>query len=80
MSLGLSPYKYILNNENTLSECRTELIQKSKSTNNIEIQEEIEAVEEELATFMGKENRDRLFETFAKLDQSDGESFSNGIW
>ena len=125
--VGLSAYKYILNNENTLSECfnnnddceiqvenwckkfsiilqrsfnkvrvsdkqketpttilfnkRTELIQKAKSeANNMEIQEEIEEVEEELATLVGKENRDKIFETFAKLDQSEGESFSNGIW
>ena len=60
---------------------RTELIQKAKKVeNNKEISEEIDQVEEDLAILVGKENRDKIFETFSKLDQSEGESFSNGIW
>ena len=105
---GLAKYKYILDNENTLSECfnnndsceiqvenwckkfnkilqrsfhkvrvsdkqketpasrlfdkRTALIQKSKSgIHDMEIQNEIEEVEEQLATLVGKENRDKIF-------------------
>ena len=126
-SVGLSTFKFILDTENSLSECfnnnddcetqvenwcikfnkilqrsfrkvritdkqketptsilftkRAELIQKSKKDrNNTEILAEIEAIEDELATLVAKENRDKIFETFAKLDQSEEESFSNGLW
>ena len=60
---------------------RTTLIQKlKKDPGNIETLNEKDEIEEKLATIVGKENREKIFENFAKLDQSEGESFSQGIW
>ena len=64
-----------------LFERRTKLVQKLKiDKENKETQEEKEKVEEELAKHIAKENRDKIFESFSKLDQSEGETFCNGIW
>ena len=60
---------------------RTTLIQKlKKEPGNLETIKDKEEVEEKLASIVGKENREKIFQNFAKLDQSEGESFSQGIW
>ena len=60
---------------------RTTLIQKlKKDPGNLETLKDKEEVEEKLALIVGKENREKIFQNFAKLDQSEGESFSQGIW
>ena len=60
---------------------RTALIQKLRTDPcNTELVKQREEIEDKLASIVGKENREKIYQNFARLDQSDGESFSQGIW
>ena len=60
---------------------RSDLNQKiKKDPNNDELRRELDGIELNLTTLVSKENRDKLFENFQKLDQNEGDSFSHGIW
>ena len=60
---------------------RSDLIQKSKrDKNNDKLKDDIEKIEATIAEIVGKENSDKIRKTFSALDQSDGCSFSQGIW
>ena len=60
---------------------RTELLQKIKiDPNNDELKEELEKVVEQVTEIVSKENRDKIFNNFQKLDQSEGENFAYKVW
>ena len=60
---------------------RSDLKQRiKKNPNDSDLERELEVIESNVTTLVSKDNRDKLFENFQKLDQTQGESFSHGIW
>ena len=60
---------------------RSEIIQKiKKDSNNEDYKHELDDVIAELTKMVSKENRDKIFETFKALDQSERENFASNIW
>ena len=59
---------------------RTELKQSiKKDPNNDNLKQELDDIEANITNQVSDENRDKLFENFKNLDQSEGENFSHGI-
>ena len=59
---------------------RTELNQQIKrNPNDDDLKKELEVVESNLTTLVSKDNCDKLFENFQKLDQTE-DNVSHGIW
>ena len=64
-----------------LQKKRTELVQRSKMRpDDEELKVELEHVIEEITRLVSDINRDKIYEQFRRLDQSEGENFVNGIW
>ena len=64
-----------------LQERRTELIQQLKVKSEDEaLQHELDEVVAELTNFVSRENLEKIKKNFQHLDQTEGESFSNGVW
>ena len=60
---------------------RTELVQKSKlDPENDEIKKDLEKVTDNITKLVSEKNRDKLYENFKDLDQTEGGTFANGIW
>ena len=64
-----------------LFEKRSQIIQKMKiNQNKEELEDELEKVEAAIAKMVGKENHDKIYDTFKVLDQNEGENFAYEIW
>ena len=64
-----------------LQKKRTELVQRTKlNPDNKNLKDELEHVIVEITRLVSDRNRDKIYEQFKKLDQSEGENFANGIW
>ena len=60
---------------------RSELIQKLKlNPDDTELEEELEVVVRQVTEAVSKENLEKIKRNFGHLDQSNGESFANGVW
>ena len=60
---------------------RSELIQKLKlNPDDKELEEELEVVVRQVTEAVSKENLEKIKRNFGHLDQSNGESFANGVW
>ena len=60
---------------------RTDLKQKvKKDKDNKETNEELDEIESEIAAEIGQQNREKIFQNFSSLDQSEGGSLSQGLW
>ena len=67
--------------ESKLFKERTELVQKLKrDPGNVQLVEEKDEVELKLSKLVSKDNMEKISKNFSKLDQTEGESFSQGIW
>ena len=56
-------------------------MQKCKmNPNNQNLKGELEHIIVEITRLVSDKNRDKIYEQFQKLDQSEGENFANGIW
>ena len=82
-------FKKIRINMNKISETetsilmkkRSELVQQSKKDpNNDDTKDELEKVVIELTNIVSKQNRDKIFETFESLDESEGGNFASNLW
>ena len=51
-----------------------------KDPNNEDLISKLEKVTETVTNIVSQKNRDKPFETFSSLDQTEGENFSQGIW
>ena len=51
-----------------------------KNPNDEKLKAELEDIESDLSKVVGKENHEKIYDTFKTLDQNDGENFVNGIW
>ena len=64
-----------------LQKKRSEILQLiKKDPNNQSLKDELEEIISQLTILVSEQNRDKIVETFKKLDQSDGDNFSAGIW
>ena len=64
-----------------LQERRTELICKLKSKpGDQDLQDELNNVVNKLTDLVSRENLEKIKKNFQHLDQTEGESFSNGVW
>ena len=64
-----------------LQKLRTELVHRQKlSPDDPKVKEELEKVIEEITIKVAEQNRNKIMDNFKHLDQSEGETFSNGIW
>ena len=64
-----------------LQTLRTELVQKKKvSPDDAKVQEDLDKVVEEITLKVAEKNKNQIMDNFKHLDQSDGQTFSNGIW
>ena len=48
--------------------------------NKEELEDELEKVEAAIAKMVGKENHDKIYDTFKVLDQNEGDNFAYEIW
>ena len=64
-----------------LFKMRTEIKQREKKDkDNMDINVELEDIESEISAEIGKQNRDKIFQNFSSLDQSEGGALSQGLW
>ena len=64
-----------------LFEKRSELVQKLKAKpEDKELENELEKVVASLTEYISKDNLEKIKRNFLHLDQSEGESFANGVW
>ena len=64
-----------------LQKQKTELVQKGKlDPKNDEIKEDLNKVIDDITKLVSEKNRDKIYENFKALDQTEGGTFANGIW
>ena len=44
------------------------------------MKDSLDSLEIKISKLVSKDNRDKLYENFQKLDQTEGENFSHGLW